>query len=79
MTEKQTGITIHSLAHLIANRIISIKQLHAERNENPSSEIARQFRLMCDRTMLRSGPVSTAEMELLAAQLVPEAMERLTA
>ena len=79
MNQTQCGISIHSLAELIANRITSIKQLHAEKGENPSAEIARQFALMCERTALRSGPVTTSEIELLATQLVPEALERIGA
>lgn len=76
---QQQGISIHSLAELIANRIASIKQLHAEKGENPAAEIARQFSLMCHRSILRSGPLSTQDMALLATDLVPEAMERLAA
>ena len=49
------------------------------RAKNPSAEIARQFALMCERTALRSGPVTTSEIELLATQLVPEALERIGA
>jgi hypothetical protein len=79
MNKEQRGTSIISLAELIANRIISIKQLHAEKGENPSNEIARQFALVCERKTLRSGPLSTQHMELLATELVPEAMERLAA
>jgi hypothetical protein len=76
---QQQGISIHSLAELIANRITSIKQLHAEKGENPSAEIARQFVLVCERTKLRSGPVTTQDMALLASELVPEALTRIAA
>jgi hypothetical protein len=76
---QQQGISIHSLAELIANRIASIKQLHAEKGVNPAAEIARQFALMCERTKLRSGSLSTQDMALLATELVPEAMERIAA
>jgi hypothetical protein len=72
-----TGISINSLAELIANRITAIKVLHAERGENPASEIARQFSLMAHRTKLRSGHVTTQDMEYLSAVLIPEAMMRL--
>ena len=79
MNKEQHGTSIISVAEVIARRITSIKQLHAERGENPAAEIARQFSLMCERSLLHSGPLSTQHMAMLASQLVPEAMERLAA
>jgi hypothetical protein len=77
MNKEQHGTSIISVAEVIARRITSIKQL--QRGENPAAEIARQFSLMCERSLLHSGPLSTRHMAMLASQLVPEAMERLAA
>jgi hypothetical protein len=74
---KTDGISLAGLAAILAKRITSIKQLHAERGEDPSAEISRQFMVVCDRTKLRSGHVTTSDMEYLSSVLVPEAMARL--
>ena len=79
MSNNQTGVSIDSLAEIIANRILSIRKIYAERGEQPpAGEIARQFKMICDRTALRSGAVSTNDMELLASELVPAAVDRLS-
>jgi len=76
---KTDGVSMAGLAEILAKRITSIKQIHAERGEDPSAEISRQFLVVCDRTKLRSGHVTTSDMEYLASELVPQAMERLAA
>jgi hypothetical protein len=75
MNEEQHGTSINSLAEAIARRITSIRNLAAEKGEPyPADEIARQFGLMCERSVLHFGPLSTRHMEVLAAELVPAAM-----
>jgi hypothetical protein len=67
------------LAAVIARRVISVRQLYAERSDNasPATEVARQFDLLCRGARLHHGPCSpsTAELELLASDLVPKAIE----
>jgi hypothetical protein len=78
MSNNRTGISIDSLAEIIANRILSIRKIYAERGEQPpAGEVARQFRMICERTALRSGSVTTQQIELLATELVPQAIARL--
>jgi hypothetical protein len=61
-------------AEIIARRIASIRNLAAEKGEpHPAGERA-QFRIMCERSLLHFGPLSTQHMEVLAAELVPAAM-----
>ena len=80
MNEEQHGTSINSLAEAIARRITSIRNLAAEKGEpSPAGEIARQFQVMCERSMLHPGPLSTRHMALLASELVLDAMERLAA
>jgi hypothetical protein len=80
MNKEQHGTSIISVAEAIARRITSIRILAAEKGEQPpAGEIARQFSLMGERSLLHSGPLSTRHMALLASELVPEAMERLAA
>jgi hypothetical protein len=68
--------SLQGLAAVIAKRITSIRQLHAEKGElPPSGEIAKQFKLLCNGARLQDGPPSTREMELLATDLVPRAIE----
>lgn len=69
---------MNGIAMTISRRIEAIKTLAAERGEShPAGEIARQFQLLCERSSLHSGPLSTRHMLLLAADLVPEATARL--
>jgi creatinine amidohydrolase/Fe(II)-dependent formamide hydrolase-like protein len=63
---------------VIARRLQAIRDIAAEKNEQlKSGELARQFQIMCERSALHGGPISTAEMALLASELVPEATARL--
>jgi hypothetical protein len=79
MNKEQHGTSIISVAEAIARRIISVRNLAAERSDPyPAGEIARQFSLMCERSMLHSDPLSTRHMALLASELVPEAIARLS-
>jgi hypothetical protein len=79
MNEKQSGNGIDGIAEIIARKIISIRNLAAERGKPyPAEEAARQFTFMCERSMLRTGPLSTQHMALLASELVPEAIARLS-
>jgi hypothetical protein len=57
--------------------IVSHENDHGKGRPYPSAEIARNFVSMCERGMLHSGPVGTNEVELLASELVPEALARL--
>jgi hypothetical protein len=70
-------IALNDLAHIIAQRVIAVKALHAEKGEvAPGEELAHQFRVRCNNANLDGGPVTTAEMLLLASELVPWAMDR---
>jgi hypothetical protein len=80
MNKELQGRSIVSVAEAIARRITSIRNLAAEKGEpSPAGEIARQFQVMCERSMLHPGPLSTRHMALLASELVLDAMERLAA
>jgi hypothetical protein len=62
--------SLNGLASVIARRIVSINELH---NGNPPhGEKARQFTLLCNGARLATGPVTTADMQRLASELVPE-------
>jgi hypothetical protein len=77
MSEEQRATSLNGLAKVIARRLQAIRDIAAERNERPpAGEIARQFQTMCERVTLYSGPISTAEMALLASELVPAALEQ---
>jgi hypothetical protein len=61
MNEEQHGTSINSLAEAIARRITSIRNLAAEKGEPyPTDEIAGQFSLMCERSVLHFGPSAPA-------------------
>jgi hypothetical protein len=78
MNKEQHGTSIISVAEAIARRITLIGNIAAEKGEPYlAGEIARQFSLMCERSVLHFGPLSTRHMEVLAAELVPQAMELL--
>jgi hypothetical protein len=67
--------SLEGLALVIAKRITAINDIAAEKGEQPKSgENAKQFLWMCERATLHGGAVSTAEMRLLGAELVPEAL-----
>jgi hypothetical protein len=69
---------MNGIAMTIARRIEAIKALATAHGEKyPAAEIARQFQMLCDRSTLHSGPLSTRHMALLATELVPEATARL--
>jgi hypothetical protein len=73
MSEEQRATSLNGLAKVIARRLQAIRDIAAEKGEEPpAGEIARQFQTMCERATLYSGPISTAEMQLLATKLVPE-------
>jgi len=77
MNKEQQGTSIVSVAEAIARRITSIRNLAAEKGEpHPAGEMA-QFRIMCERSLLHSGALSTRHMALLASELVPQAVSRL--
>jgi hypothetical protein len=79
MNKEQQGTSIISVAEAIAMRITAIRNLEAEKgNPYPAEEVAKQFFRMCERSMLHSGPLSTRHMAILASELVPEAIERLS-
>lgn len=64
------------MAETIARRITSVRNIASEKGKPyPAGEMARQFEVMCERSMLHSNPLSTQQMALLATELVPEAME----
>jgi hypothetical protein len=64
MNEEQHGTSINSLAEAIARRITSIRNLAAEKGEPyPTDEIAGQFSLMCERSVLHFGPSAPAALK----------------
>jgi hypothetical protein len=68
--------SLNGLAMVIAKRIKAIKDIAAEKGEQPKSgELAKQFLWICERSTLHGGPISTAEMCSLASDLVPAALE----
>jgi len=70
--------SMKGIAMTIARRIEAVKALAAERGEKyPSAELARQFVMLCDRSILHSGPLSTRHMALLASEFIPEASAQL--
>jgi hypothetical protein len=86
MSEEQRSMSLNGLAKVIARRLQAIRDIAAEKGEQPpAGEISRQFQTMCEWATLYGGPISTAEVQLLATKLVPEATawlqnpERLTA
>jgi hypothetical protein len=77
-TRTQRTTSLNGLAMVIARRLQAIQDIAAEKNEQPKSgELARQFQIMCERFTLHGGPISTAEMALLASELIPVAIARL--
>jgi len=74
MSEELRSMSLNGLAKVIARRLQAIRDIAAEKNEQPpAGELARQFQTMCERATLYNGPISTAEMQLRATKLVPEA------
>jgi hypothetical protein len=71
--------SLRSFAHLIAMRFKNVRQYHADHGEEvPAGVLAKHFRTMCQQSdLLTGGPVSTREMERLAAELVREAVAEL--
>lgn len=68
--------SLEGLAIVIAKRIKSIKDIASEKNgQPPAGELAKQFLWMCERATCQGGPVTTAEMALLASELVPAALQ----
>jgi hypothetical protein len=62
----------------IARRLQAIREIAAEKNEQPrSGELARLFQIMCARATLHGGDLSTSEMRLLPSELIPDATARL--
>jgi hypothetical protein len=77
MNQQQRKGSLQDLAAVIAKRITSIRQLHAEKGaQPPAGEIAKRFKILCDAAQLQDGPPSTCEMEILATALVPKAIEQ---
>jgi hypothetical protein len=68
----QRHVSLNGLASVIAKRIVSVRQLHAERGESPAAEVAHQFLVMAKGARLQDGPVTTAEMSILA-EMIPQA------
>jgi hypothetical protein len=78
MNSQQRNGSLQGLAMVIAQRLTAIKQLHAEQgNSPPAGELARQFKLLCYGSKLRYGPPSAREMEQLATELIPHAIDEL--
>jgi hypothetical protein len=75
----QRDDSLRSFAHLIAMRLKTVRQYHADRGEDvPAGLLAKHFRTICRQSdLLKRGPVSTREMERLAAELVPDAVAAL--
>jgi hypothetical protein len=71
----QRHVSLNGLASVIAKRIVSVRQLHAERGESPAAEVAHQFLVMAKGARLQDGPVTTAEMSVLA-EMIPQAIEQ---
>jgi len=72
--ERRRG-SLNGLANVIARRLEAIRSLYEERGmQPPADELANQFRLLCNTAKLEDGPPSTAEMEKLAVELVPQAI-----
>jgi hypothetical protein len=68
--------SLHGLANVIARRLEAIRTLHGQQGQKPSAdELAQQFRLLCDTAQTQGGPPSTTEMERLAVELVPQAID----
>jgi hypothetical protein len=66
--------SLNGLASIIGRRLASIDDLH--NGHPPPGEKARQFTLICNSAKLACGPVTTADMERLAADLVPQHLAR---
>jgi hypothetical protein len=74
----QRAGSLQGLAHVIARRLQALRDIASEKNEQARpEELAHQFRVMCERATLSGNPLSTAEMALLATELVPQATARL--
>jgi hypothetical protein len=75
-SKEQRATSLNGLAHIIARRFQTLSQ-----NGNASPEVkAHHFDVLTRHTdNMRGGPVSTAEMEILAVELVPEAVAFLAA
>jgi hypothetical protein len=76
--EKRRG-SLNGLAGVIARRLEAIRILHEEKGGRPpAAEMAHQFLLLCNNAVLQEGgPPSTAEMEELAVELIPEAIAKI--
>jgi hypothetical protein len=73
--ERRRG-SLAGLAGVIAKRLEAIRIIHEEKGKKPpAGELAHQFSLLCNKAELKGGPPSTAEMEQLASELVPQAIE----
>jgi hypothetical protein len=70
----QGNNSLNGLASVIARRLVAVDELH--NGHTPPGERARQFSLMCDNARLGSGPLSTADLQRLAVELVPEQLAR---
>jgi hypothetical protein len=75
MNSQQRNSSLYGLAAVITKRIVSVRQLHAERGESPAAEVAHQFLVMARGARLQDGPVTTAEMSILA-DMLPQAIEQ---
>jgi hypothetical protein len=75
MNQQQRNGSLYGLASVIAKRIVSVRQIHAERRESPAAEVAHQFLVMARGARLQDGPVTTAEMSTLA-EMIPQAIEQ---
>jgi hypothetical protein len=77
-SRSQRAGSLNGLAMVIARRLQAMREIAAEKNEQPrAEELAWQFKIMCERATLSGNPLSTAEMALLATELVPQATARL--
>jgi chorismate mutase len=77
-SKDQRAGSLQGLAHMIARRLQAMRDIASEKNEQPRAEdLAHQFRVMCERATLSGAPITTAEMALLASELIPEAASRL--
>jgi len=66
--------SLNGLAHTIAKRLKSVDEIY--NGSPPAGEHAKQFKYLCDRADLASGPVTTRQMAYLATELVPEQLAR---
>ncbi len=77
-SKDQHAGSLQGLAHVIARRLQAMRDIASEKNEQPrAGDLAHQFKVMCERETLSGAPITTAEMLLLATELVPQATARL--